>query len=330
MSAPPSASRARAQAQMGGAIAKAFSDARDLGVEKGVLDRGGWVDTAVAYWDKKGFSEGIYTAAYEASEATKTLLAPALRWLSPAEAKNAKVIEVSGPGGQASSEDEVLAGKFVDRYRTLAKSTSTWTSYTAASGFAPSPALAQHTTEARFSLATYADPVAKLSDGQSLKPGASPPSGDSLGFAPPTWGAIAIIVVIAVAVVAVARYYSIVTLAEAERDGRLVALSEKDLSFRQERWIAATKTLDDPSASADAKSAAQAVVALFSAPLAVPLALPALPSGATPGLPNLPGLPDLPGAGGPSRSDDSWKFWAGVGAIGGLSLFLAGRFGGRN
>lgn len=326
MSAPPSASRARAQAQIGGS----FPTNRAPGYGGGSLNSGGLIDTAWEYWRKKGFSEGIYTAAYEASEATKTLLAPALRWLSPAEAKNAKVIEVSGPGGQASSEDEALAGKFVDRYRTLAKSTSTWTSYTAASGFAPSPALAQHTTEARFSLATYADPVAKLSDGQSLKPGASPPSGDSLGLAPPTWGAIAIIVVIAVTIVAVARYYSIVTLAKAERDGRIVALSEKDLSFRQERLIAATKTLDDPSASADAKSAAQAVVALFSAPLAVPLALPALPSGTTPGLPNLPSLPNLPGAGGPSRSDDSWKFWVGVGALGGLSLFLAGRFGGRN
>lgn len=326
MSAPPSASRARAQAQMGGSFPTDRAPRRG----GGSLNSGGILDTAWEYWRKKGVGEGIYTAAYEASEATKTLLAPALRWLSPEEAKNAKVIEVSGPGGQASSEDEALAGRFVDRYRTLSKSTSTWTGYIAASGFSPSPALAQHTTEARLSLATYADPVAKLSDGQSLKPGASPPSGDSIGYAPPTWGAIAIIVVIAVTIVAVARYYSIVTLAGAERDSRLVALSEKDLSFRQERLSAAMQTLNDPSTSAEAKSAAQAVVSLFAAPLAAPLALPALPSGTTPGLSNLPGLPDLPGAGGPSRSDDSWKFWAGVGAIGGLSLFLVGRFGSRN
>jgi len=292
MPAPPSASRVSARAQMGLEFSGFIPD---------------FISTSYSYWTKKGLVGGLTEAANLAAES----LDPASRWLTQSELAQATILKLTG-SAPPTPEDEILAARYVDRYRSVAKETSAWTGFVASSGYPQSPELEQHTTRTRLALAEYADPVAKLSDGQSLRLGATPDGREVFG-GPGAMTAF-VIVVIAVATVVIARSVATVSLAGAERDGKLIGLAEKDLTFRQERMDAASRIVNDTAASSDAKASAQRVLDLFSTSLSMPVKLPTLPAA---------GLPSLPG--GTSTADGSWKFWV----AGGLALFLVGRFGGR-
>jgi hypothetical protein len=259
------------------------------------------------YWTKKGLAGGLTEAANLAAES----LTPASRWLTQSELAQATILKLTG-SAPPTPEDEILAVRYVDRYRSVAKETSAWTGFVASSGYPQSPDLEQHTTRTRLALAEYADPVARLSDGQSVRLGATPDGREVLGGL--ATSTVIVIVVIAAASVAIAYSVATVSLAGAERDGKLIGLAEKDLTFRQERMDAASRIVNDAAASPEAKASAQRVLDLLSTSLSMPVKLPTLPAA---------GLPSLPG--GTSTADGSWKFWV----AGGLALFLVGRFGGR-